>query len=304
MFILSQPETKLSDTQPQHAQQAQRAQPRQAQPGPERARRPNAAPAVTPARKKSLGKLIQRYNARPLSWGGLLRLTLLGCLAVLGPLAYGLWQGQVIQAEHGIVAAQAASQDWYWLALGSVVVFGLLVVVRLAARRSFVAVHENGVAIRQTWGKVRILGWSAIAGLASEQSEQYFLGWRMGTRYRSTLTPTTGKPVHLPGGLEKTPELISQLKACLYPRLLLGLEASLQAEKSLYFGPLAISPRGLVCGSQRWSWEEVEYFDIQNGVLEIKTGPKRSLRYATGEIPNLELLLQLVPLCAPERAAA
>lgn len=301
MFILSQPEIKLSDTQPQHAQHAQ---PRQAQPGPERARRPNAAPAVTPARKKGLGKLIQRYNARPLSWGGLLRLSLLGCLAVLGPLAYGLWQGQVIQAERGIVAAQAASQDWYWLALAALVVFALLVVVRLAARRSFVAVHENGVAIRQIWGKVRILGWSAITGLASEQSEQYFLGWRTGTRYRATLTPTTGKSVRLPGGLEQTPELISQLKACLYPRLLPGLEASLQAGKSLYFGPLAISRRGLVSGSQRWSWEEVEYFDIQNGRLEIKTAPKRSLRYSTGEIPNLELLLQLVPLCAPERAAA
>lgn len=301
MFILSQPETKLSDTQPQHAQ---RAKPRQAQPGPERARRPNVAPAVTPTRKKGLGKLIQRYNARPLSWGGLLRLSLLGCLAVLGPLAYGLWQGQVIQAEHGIVAAQAASQVWYWLALAALIIFGLLVVVRLAARRGFVAVHENGIAIRQSWGKVRILGWSAIAGLASEQNEQYFLGWRTGTRYRATLTPTTGKPFHLPTGLEKTPELISQLKACLYPRLLPGLEASLQAGKSMYFGPLAISPRGLVSGSQRWSWEEVEYFDIQNGWLEIKTAPRRLVRYATGEIPNLELLLQLVPLCAPERAAA
>lgn len=309
MSILSQPERKPSATQPLRAQNARRAlnagraQPRPAKPGPEPARRLNAAPAAAPAKNKGLGRLLLRSNARPLSWGGLLRLSLLGCLAVLGPLAYGLWQGQVIQAERGIVAAQAASEDWYGVALAALVIFSLLVIVRLRARRGFVAIHENGVAIRQTWGKVRILGWSAIAGLASEQSEQYFLGWRLGLRYQATLIPTTGKPMHLPAGLEKTPELISQLKACLYPRLLPGLEASLQAGKNLYFGPLSISPHGLVSGSQRWSWAEVQYFDIQNGWLEIKGPPRGALRFAAGAIPNLELLLQLVPQCAPERAA-
>ncbi|HWQ84457.1 MAG TPA: DUF6585 family protein, partial [Anaerolineales bacterium] len=118
------------------------------------------------------------------------------------------------------------------------------------------------------------------------------------------LAPTTGKLLRLPDGLENYPELISQLKACLYPRLLPGLEANLQAGKSLFFGPLAISPRGLVSGSQRWKWEDVETFDVQNGWLEIKTAPKQTLRFPASQIPNVELLLQLVPQCAPERASA
>ena len=110
--------------------------------------------------------------------------------------------------------------------------------------------------------------------------------------------------MRLPAGLENTPELISQLKACLYPRLMPGFEANLQAGKSLYFGPLAISPRGLACGSQRWPWVEVEYFDIQNGCLEVKAGSRRALHFSAGQIPNLELLLQLVPQCASPRPAA
>lgn len=251
-----------------------------------------------------MGALLRRYNAHPLSWGELLHLAILGGLAVLAPLEYGAWQEQVVQAERGVVAAQAASQQWYWLALFALAIFSLLVIVRLMARRGFVAVHENGLALRKTWGKVRRLGWNAITGLSGEQSEQYFLGWRVGVRYRAVITPTTGRLVRLPDGLENYPELLSQLKASLYPRLLPGLEANLQAGKSLYFGTLAISPRGLVNGGQRWSWAEVSHFEVNNGWLEITTQAGHPLRFPASQIPNLELLLQLIPQCAPERAMA
>lgn len=295
MYILSLPDRTLSDTQPQRPQPAKAQQP--GAPG-------FARPKDSPAKSKGLGALVRRYNARPLSWSELLRMSALGCLAVLGPLGYGTWQAQVIQAERGIVAAQAASQTWYLLALVGVGVFGLLVILRLLARRAFVAVHENGLALRQPWSSVRRLGWNAISGIASELTEQYFLGWQVNSRYRATLIPTTGKPIHLPGGLEDCPELISRLKAILYPRLLTSLENDLQAGKSLYFGPLAISRRGLVHGNQRWRWAEIEYLDIRNGRLEIKPGNQRILRFSSRKIPNLEILLQLISKCAPERAGA
>lgn len=306
MFILSLPDRTLSDTQPQRASRPAAQPVAKKQSGaPGRGAGASTPRPVTPqAKSKGLGALVQRYNARPLSWSELLRLAALGCLAVFGPLGYGAWQMQVIQAERGIVAAQAASQVWYLLALAGVGVFGLLVIVRLSARRGFVAVHENGLAVRHAWGSVRRLSWNAISGIASEQNEQYFLGWQVNTRYQATLIPTTGKPVHLPDGLEGYAELISRLKACLYPRLLTGLETDLEAGKSLYFGPLAISQRGLSYGSQRWRWAEVEYLDIQNGRLEIKPNDQRSLRFSSGQIPNLEILLQLVSKCAPERAGA
>ena len=265
----------------------------------------SGAPSGTPARPgKSLGALVRRYPARPLGWGELLGLAGLGCLAVLAPLGSGLWQTQVIQASHGLVAAQSTSREWYVLALVGLVCFGWLVIVRLAAQRAIVAVHENGLALRKAWGRPRGWRWNAISGLANEHSEQYLLGLRLGTRYRAVLVPTTGKPVRLPNGLASYPELISQLKAILYPRLLPDMEASLQAGQSLYFGPLGISSQGLSNGTQRWTWAEVQHFDIQNGLLEIDTLPERKLRFPAGQIPNLELLLQLVSQCAPAQAPA
>ena len=300
MFILSLPDRTLADTQPQRAQPVKKNSPVPTV-------RP-AAPfisdsAARPAQSKGMGNLARGYPARPLRGGELARLLVLGCLAGLGPLGYGLWQARVIQAERGVVAAQSASQVSYGLALVGVGVFGLLVILRLAAKRGFVAVHENGLAVRHAWGPARWLSWNAISGIASEQDAQYFLGWQVGVRYRATLFPTTGKAVRLPDGLEDYPELISRLKASLYPRLLPSLAADLQAGKNLYFGRLAISRRGLTCGGRRWTWAEVEYLDIRNGRLEIKPAAQRVLRFSCAQIPNLELFMQLVPQCAPERAA-
>jgi hypothetical protein len=308
MYILSQPDLKLSDTQPQRVQPpparpplARSGRAGWLQPG---SFRSGSLPGSPAKPVKSLGALVRRYPARPLGWGELLALACLGSLGVLAPLGYGLWQTQVIQASHGLVAAQVASRIWYILALLALVCFGWLVIVRLAAQRAFVAVHENGLALRKSWGALSRWRWSAISGLASEHSEHYFLGLRLGTRYRAVLVPTTGKPVRLPDGLANYPELISQLKAILYPRLLPDLEANLQAGQSLYFGPLAISCQGLSHRAQRWTWAEVQHFDIQNGLLEINTRPERKLRFPTSQIPNLELLLQLVSQCAPTRAPA
>ena len=173
MCILSLPEHKLSDTQPQ------RVQPALARPSQGRGPRASMPPTAAPAKSKGLGGLVRRYNARRMSWGELLSLSVLGCLGVLGPLGYGIWQGQVVQAERGIVAAQAASQNWYWLALAGLGVFGLLVIVRLMARRGFVAVHENGLALRQTWGPVRRLAGPRSLGLpASRTSSTSWAGGR------------------------------------------------------------------------------------------------------------------------------
>ena len=308
MSILSQPDLKLSDTQPQRVQPSAAKAPgtrsERARLAPASSSRSGSSPGKSPGPAKGLGARLRRYPTRPLGWSELLLLASLGGLGVLAPLGYGLWQEQVIQATHGLVAAQAASRNWYILALLALVCFSLLVIVRLAAQRGFVAVHKNGLVLRKSWGALKRWRWSAISGLSSEHSEQYFLGLRLSTRYRAALIPTTGKPVRLSDGLASYPELISQLKAILYPRLLPDLQANLQAGQSLYFGPLAISCQGLSHGAQRWTWADLQHLDIQNGLLEINTRPERILRIPTNQIPNLELLLQLVSECAPDRASA
>lgn len=258
------------------------------------------------------GSHIARYRARPLRWGEFLRLAGLGAAAVLGPLLYGMELYSQNLPRYGAVAANLWSQPWLWLSLAALVVFLLLGIVRLAASRRWVDLYQKGLRIKP--GKPAFLPWSQVAGVSTEISGARKLSGGERLRYRAALHPTTGRPIHLDEGLENLPELLSQIKAHLYPRLLPALKEEFHTGRWVHFGELAISSQGLRLGADQrnWldiTWPEIKGVQVQNGRLTIEYGQPAakgavqaganhtSLRqrwFEAGRIPNIELLLQLI----------
>lgn len=238
------------------------------------------------------------YRYRPFHRGEGFVLIILGLLSVLIPLFYGLNRYTYAYTQFGPAAAGAWSRPWYVLAVAALLVLVALTLYRLLQARRFVAVFKKGLQINLR--TATIMRWEQIAGVAFQASQRHFLGIPVNTRYHAVLYPGSGQPVQLPGGIENLPELVSQIKAHLYPRLKPEMETSFQAGKWLYFGPIAIQQTALKFttrarrAQRSIPWSLVDQLRIQSGylVVELKNSPRQ--RLPVSQIPNLEILLDII----------
>ncbi len=260
-------------------------------------------------RDPELGALVAVYRRPPFRQWGLL---IPGFLCVLAPAGYGLWRADYAYTHFGPVAAGQWSRPWFLLATVALAAFILLVIARTLAARRLVAVFQEGLLVKPGPFRSRKLRWEHIAGIASESTQEHFLNLPMKTRQRALLYPTLGKPVRIRDDLEKLPELVSRVKASLYPRLLPRLNESFRAGQWLYFGPLAVQKQSLHIGSRRprtprrpqpsesaspkgsIPWSRVERLTVRSGRLMVELHDHAPYRIPVAKIPNLELLLQII----------
>ncbi len=256
---------------------------------------------VPPSAKKTLGTLIRVFRYRPLGWMEVLLLILPGGLAVLTPLFYGFRRAQQAAEHFGPVAAEHWSRPWYILAGIAVLVFLLAATLRIRKSRQYIAVYARGLKLNL--GERRAIYWEQIAGISTETERYYFLGIISRPRMRGVVYPNTGKVVNLSGAIQDLPELLTILKARLYPRLYPNLLANLQSGQWLHFGPLAIQHKGIKLlnhnlpkQDQPIPWSHVLHVDIDSGFLVVELSDRPGLKVPVSQIPNIELLIQLIQL--------
>ena len=250
--------------------------------------------------RKTLGGLIRVFRHRPLGWIEALSLILPGGLAVLTPLFYGYGRARYAARYFGPVAADHWSRPWYILAGIAFVVFLLAAIYRFRKSRQFIAVHDGGLRLNLT--KQRVLRWEQIAGISTDNVSYHFLGISTRSRLRGVIYPNTGKPIHLTDVIQDLPELLTILKAKLYPRLLPNLQANLNSGQWLHFGRLAIQNRGIKLlnhmpkQDQPIPWSHVTHVDVNSGFLVVELCDRPHLKLPVSQIPNIELLIQLIQL--------
>ena len=222
-----------------------------------------------------------------------------GATAVLAPLGYGYSRFVYGYTHFGPVAAVHWSRPWYLLSLFALLAFLLLAFIRLLQAHRFIALHRKGIYCSFTPNK--IFRWENIAGLAVRIHSPSFLGRSLKARYQAVLLPVTGHPLRLPSSLDNLPDLLTQIKAHLYQRLVPELQSSFDAGKWLYFGPISIHANALRLSGQRnartpqtYAWSDVRNLSVRSGrlVVEFTDGSRRSLPVAV--IPNIEILLQII----------
>lgn len=243
-------------------------------------------------RSKSLGPVIAVYRQRPLSWVDLFTWGLLGVVAVLFPLVYGYFRQRYAYTHFGPVAATIWSRPWYLLAIIALFAFIALAIYRLRFTRRFVAVHKQG--LRLALSDRRTLRWSEIAGIASSTTQYQFLGLSLRTRYNAKLFPNIGKPIRFDNSLQNLPELLTYIKAQLYPRLSTLLQTNFIEGKWLHFGPISIQRQTIQILDQQYSWSQVEQISVNAGYLVINTNPNSRHHFPVAKIPNIEILLQII----------
>ena len=237
---------------------------------------------------------LAHYHSRSLLARDVWLLFLPGLTAILAPLGYGLWLADEAYARYGPVAAEHWSRPWYFLAIGAGVIFFVLVIYRVRLSLASVKVHQGGVSIRTGIRSARSIAWGEIEGITTSLVQEFFFGLTVRRKYQTRLILDSGKSIRIPDTLQNMMELISRLKANLYPRLFPKLLAEFRSGKRLAFGPLEIHAQGLSLDHQEISWPKVKRVDVYNGLLVIELNDRPARKLPVGRIPNLELVLQLI----------
>ena len=241
----------------------------------------------------SLGSITAVYHAQPLRWSDLLTTFFPLGLLTLSPFGYGVWRSYYGYTHYGVSAAESWGRPWFLLSAGISLIFLLYSLRRLRLARFWVAVHTRGVRIHLPPKQLHTLFWDQIEGLETAITLNTFLGFTARTRHNLTIYAINQIPIHLDDRLPHFLELISNLKTNVYPRLRPQIHQAYQAGKTLYFGPLKISKKGLDFEKLSFVWRELDQITIHKGNLQVHSPQRRTLKIPTRKIINIELLLEL-----------
>lgn len=256
------------------------------------------------SRRAQLGRPIAIFYGRRYSLGNSLFVLIMAVLAVSAPLAYGLWRMEFAYTHYGEVAAELWSRPWFFLSVAALVCAFLLFGLRLYQRRRYLAVHNNGMRARLGFFRTQTWLWSEISGISSTAVQERFLHLPVRVNFEAILYQKKGKPVQLRDPIQDMPGLIECMKRQLYPRILPELQREFLAGKWLTFGPVAIHLQGIGVqadfdpvpeqGFTPLPWEGVESITAKSGFLEIQSRDESVRRIPVAEIPNFEVMIDLI----------
>ena len=242
--------------------------------------------------KQKLGKIVTVFRSPGLGWRGLFAHIVLGVLVVLIPLAYGFYRYYYGYTQHGSVAANTWSRPWYLLSLLGLLLFGYLVIKRFSKSRRYIALYKNGVSIHTN--QSRQISWDQIQGLSFTTVQPKFLG--------ITLTPYTQVKLYLQDSatiqidepIDKISSLLALISKNLYPRLEPRLQEQFTTGEWVEFGPIMIHRNRLRIDDHELAWQEVHRISVISGRLVVESANQPAAKIPILEIPNFELMLQIV----------
>jgi hypothetical protein len=260
----------------------------------------------------------QTYRLRFSSLGGLL---FCGIFIVVFPFALGVTSLYNGYTQYGPAAGFAWGTPWLAFAVPAFLGWLVLLIRKLQSPRYKIHVNKNGVqfeghqAARKVLGPGNTMTWDMLTGISLETIGNKIKNNAQGNEIftlKVRLLLSGGKKIDLfesgdrPGGLKDLPELVSRIKSNLYPRLMQKYNSAFSAGQVLTFGPITVQrqemqiqihPRGKY--SSPIPWDQVRHITVKSGylVVELIQSPdpvQYQKRFPVSQIPNLELLLQII----------
>ena len=258
-----------------------------------------------------LGELVASYHGQHFRWRDFFLLVIPGFVGTLGLIGYGLWRMQNQAMQVGYLQAFNQNQVWFILGYLLFLFFFSMTMVRIGDDLRFVSIYRNGLRWRLGGIRIHTADWDEMKGIATSSFRDYFINVPMREHYHAMLYPAHGKPFAIYENLHDLPELVSRIKASLYPHLLPQYQADLGTGKQLAFGALGIQPGGLQIHTKLVGgdfapglksksapavipWSNIEQVTIQSGFLVVQSSDYGLQRIPISQIPNYELFFKLI----------
>jgi hypothetical protein len=249
--------------------------------------------------QKNLGPAVASYGSRRRAWREAwiwpLPGVILACVLIIAGLDWYYYG----YTQYGPTAAQSWSLNWlFWGILVGILTI-MVTVWQVLNARVRVNLFRYGIEVHIPFRTPLSLRWEDITGIASATIQDKLWGHILRTRHQLTIFLTQGKPITLDDHIHSLSEMTTRIKANLYPRLLPGYRARFQAGESLRFGPLSIQANTLSIRNRQIPWVKVTHITVSAGHLVVETHEqgsehKKNIRIPITQIPNLELLFQVL----------
>ncbi|MGD2156829.1 MAG: hypothetical protein PVG32_08160 [Anaerolineales bacterium] len=241
-----------------------------------------------------LGTLQATFHDRPLQWRDLILTFIPGCLAVLAPLFYGLSRWYQGTTKFGQVAAIQWSKPWIVLATFALIALLLLAILRIRKSHRYINIYKNGIRLRLGFRKNHTITWGQIKGINTRSVQDKFLSKPLKTHQQITLHLVNNHKIRIDDEFNNFPEIATRLKAKIYPRQLLKSREIYHTNQLITFGPLTLSQKYIYVDNRKIPLESINFIGIRSGHLILSTKNNHQERISVSEIPNIEILLQLL----------
>ncbi len=268
-----------------------------------------------------LGPLVAVYQTRRLLFRHFWGLILGGLTLILLPTAIGVYRFYDGYTRFGPTAGYEWGVPWLGFAGVAACLWLVLLVLRLRTPHYKVLLYKNGLQFDGLRSATKILGqqscldWESLSGVSVETIGHHSDTKRTAVEIASqkvSLYLSSGKKITLsetgnhPGGLINLQELASRIKACLYTRLAPKYRTAFGDGQWLSFGPVLVHKQGIHFQSNAGkksqdpiTWDQVRHITVKAGNLVVELGQPvnpavQFKRIPASQIPNLELLLQLI----------
>jgi hypothetical protein len=261
------------------------------------------------------------YQTRRLQFHHFRGLILCGFFFILLPAAYGSIRLYTGYTQFGPAAGYARGLPWFVAAAAAFGLCLIALIARLSPPQYKIFLYRHGLLFEgnrqaiKAYGSDECLEWEAVSGISVET-----IGKKIDkgspsntiTSQKVKLFLQNGKTISLvetadrPGGLKNLPELVSRVKAFLYPRLTPRFKSAFAAGQSLSFGSLSVQKAGIqfrtvpgIRTSLPVPWDQIGHITVKSGYLVVElsqssTHSPRPKRVPLSQIPNIELLLQII----------
>jgi hypothetical protein len=197
--------------------------------------------------------------------------------------------GKLVPREHRLVAG-----------LVTTAAAGACVVAAVRGRHGgaiSVMTYEHGLVYNRGGGPT-IVRWASVTAVAEQRyTVVNTFGQPIGRGHALHLTCGDGDAHDLEvGGIDDSTALAGYIHEGTLEYLVPRAEAELAKNRAVAFGPLDVTPAGLICGRDVLPWGEMSSVEVLDGHLVVgrKRDPKPWYEGPTWAIPNLPLLLNLI----------
>lgn len=242
--------------------------------------------------KRSLGKLQAIYHDRQFKWSDLFTLFLPGLAAWISPLIYGFYLVEDTYYHFGPAMIIPRSYGWFILSFIAFLIFLGLLFYRLILARSYIALFQHGLIIAN-FRKNRFT-WDQISAIKTSIQAKNIFNRKNKPIYQCTISFKNRKPFHIRSSIQSIDELITRIKSQVYPHRLKELQNSYALGNSLHFGQVTIKDEGLEFKRHTYLWNDIRRITIHGGKLVIEFAKLHTLKIPVGDIPNIELLLEII----------
>ncbi len=136
--------------------------------------------------------------------------------------------------------------------------------------------------------------WDQIKGINTRTVREKFLSIPLRTHQQTILYLVNDQIIRLGDEFKNLSELTDRLKAKIYPKQLTKSREIYHTNQLITFGPLTLSRNYIYIGQRKIALNKIEFIGVRGGHLLIATRINHQERISISEIPNLEILLQLI----------